>query len=162
MKGRNYRKGLKPLKKLPLFWLWMPVVYCLLLLSCYLAFGYSLPNDLGSIVALLHFHYFYTFIVAPIMSILYCRIIGNMGWIKYLCCIYNAVIMGSYFTIYLVFRNISKGYIETLSELIETIVLSVKEMPYFSVFIPALICGLITLIVYDVTKIVYGAKKRKT
>ena len=72
-----------------------------------------------------------------------------MGWTKYLCCIYNAVMMGTYFTMYLVFRNIDKGFIETLSKLIETIVLSVKELPYYSVFIPALICGLITLITYD-------------
>ena len=155
MEERNYRKSIKHLKKLPLFWLWMPIIHFLLLFLCYCAVGISLPDDLGSVKALLLLHIIYTFAISPIMSILYCKKIREMGWTKYLCCIYNAVMMGTYFTMYLVFRNIDKGFIETLSKLIETIVLSVKELPYYSVFIPALICGLVTLIVYDV-------KRRKT
>ena len=155
MEERNYRKSIKHLKTLPLFWLWMPIIHFLLLFLCYCAVGISLPDDLGSVKALLLLHIIYTFAISPIMSILYCKKIREMGWTKYLCCIYNAVMMGTYFTMYLVFRNIDKGFIETLSKLIETIVLSVKELPYYSVFIPALICGLITLITYD-------KKNRKT
>ena len=155
MEERNYRKSIKHLKTLPLYWLWMPIIHFLLLFLCYCAVGISLPDDLGSVKALLLLHIIYTFAISPIMSILYCKKIREMGWTKYLCCIYNAVMMGTYFTMYLVFRNIDKGFIETLSKLIETIVLSVKELPYYSVFIPALICGLITLITYD-------KKNRKT
>ena len=129
-------------KKLRLYWLWMPVIHFLLLFFCYYAVINSIGSDLGNVVILLNLHVFFAFFVTPTTSVLYCRVIRRMDWKKYLCCIYNAVIMGLYYTINEIFiyidndRTIRIGW-------------TFLSFPYLSVFIPALICGLITLITYD-------------
>ena len=150
MEERNYRKSIKHLKTLPLYWLWMPIIHFLLLFLCYCAVGISLPDDLGSVKALLLLHIIYTFAISPIMSILYCKKLRKMGWTKYLCCIYNAFMIG----IYLVLGMLI-GIIENRPLTLLDVVKSLTTFPCLSVFIPALICGLVTLIVYDV-------KRRKT
>ena len=152
MEERNYRKSIKHLKTLPLFWLWMPIIYCLLLSFGYIALDIILPDEMGSAVVGLIFVTFYATVVAPLMSISYCKRIRNMGWTKYLCCIYNAIMMGSYFTIYWIPTHY---FGRELAEIIFWTMVSMVSSVSLFVLLPALICGLITLIVYDV-------KRRKT
>ena len=150
MEERNYRNSIKHLKTLPLFWLWMPVVYSLVLAIGYAVLDNILPNDLGSVYAGVAFLMLYTLVITPTMSILYCKKLRKMGWTKYLCCIYNAFMIGIYIVL-----GVLIGIIETYPLTLLDVVESLTTFPCLSVFIPALICGLVTLIVYDV-------KRRKT
>ena len=125
------------------FWLWMPIVYCLLLSSGYLIVNVlmrSQKENLGSVIYALLFVLFYGLLAAPIMSIGYCKKIRKMSWRKYLCCVYNAIITAMYFTI-CTFPIDFKGMIY-----------SVLSIPWLSVFFSSLLCGVITLIVYDLKK----------
>ena len=150
MEERNYRKSIKHLKTLPLFWLWMPVVYSLVLAIGYAVLDNILPNDLGSVYAGVALLMLYTLVITPTMSILYCKKLRKMGWTKYLCCIYNAFMIG----IYLVLGMLI-GIIENRPLTLLDVVKSLTTFPCLSVFIPALICGLLTLLRYD-------EKNRKT
>ena len=150
MEERNYRKSIKHLKTLPLFWLWMPVVYSLVLAIGYAVLDNILPNDLGSVYAGVAFLMLYTLVITPTMSILYCKKLRKMGWTKYLCCIYNAFMIGIYLVL-----GVLIGIIENRPLTLLDVVKSLTTFPCLSVLIPALICGLVTLIVYDV-------KRRKT
>ena len=136
-------------KKLHLYWLWMPVVYLILLTLGFFIFFVPFIDKgtnwkyLGVGVISVSI---YALVLSPIMSISYCKNIRNMGWKKYLCCIYNAIMMGGYSTVYW----ITKLHLDR--ELIEIIFLTVSSIvSSLSLFvsIPALICGLITLITYD-------------
>lgn len=124
-------------------WLWLPIVYCLLLLSGYwiaLVLLSPYKGDWGLLIYTLLFLLIYGLVAAPIMSIIYCRRIRTMGWKKYLCCVYNAIITAMYFTI-CTFPIDFKG-----------VIYSVLSIPWLSVFFSSLLCGVITLIVYDLKK----------
>ena len=145
MEERNYRKGLKPLKKLPLFWLWMPIIHCLMLSLGVIVL--ETKGDPSDIMLGLIFVLFYAFVAAPITSIWYCKRIHTMGWTKYICCIYNAVMTGMYFAVFLI---VTKNYYNRgLKFILDLLIRVTDEFSFLSVFIPALICGLITLITYD-------------
>ena len=147
-------------KKLYLYWLWMPIIHCLLLSVNLIFLVVTMPDDWGMVYLGLLVELLYALMLGPVMSILYCKRIHTMRWTKYICCIYNAYMTGMYFAVFLI---VTKNYYNRgLKFIIDLIVEVTNEFPFLSAFIPALICGLITLIVYDVTKIVYGAKKRKT
>ena len=153
MEERNYRNSIKHLKKLPLYWLWMPIIYCLVLASGLISLETCLPDDLGVAGLGLILILFYALVLAPIMSFFYCKKLREMSWTKYLCCIYNAVMIGMYFAVFLI---VTRNYYNIgLISIINLLVEVTYEFSFLIVFIPALICGLITLIVYDV-------KKRKT
>ena len=143
----------------------MPIINWLLLSFGLPVVDYISGNDWGAIGLFLAFFGFCSLVAAPVMSILYCRRIRTLGWPKYLCCIYNAVAMGLYSMAYCIDKYVGGGdylgssEIESVTEIFKA---TINPLTFLPVFIPALICGLITLIVYDVTKIVYGAKKRKT
>jgi len=140
-------KRMSTMKKTPkLFWLWMPIVNCTLLVLGYSIF-YTLimispyRRTLGAAVFSLLFILFYAVIVVPLMSVFYCKKICEMCWAKYLCCIYNALMIGVYFIIVVLPINVS----------ITSFLLSlVKTIPWNSVVLSSLICGMITLIIYDV------------
>lgn len=155
MEERNYRKSIKHLKKLPLYWLWMPIVYCLLLSFGCIAIINILPKGLESVFVFLVFLAFYTLALIPVMSISYCKRICKMRWKKYLCCIYNAFVTGLCIAPCLVVEMINKGQIETTSYLFEIIIEYIRSPFFLCSFILALICGLLTLLRYD-------EKNRKT
>ena len=128
-----------------LAWLWLPIVNSLLLILGFWGYWNTATDDGGAIYGLILLNVFYALVAVPTMSIFYCKNIREMGWAKYLCCIYNAVAIG-------IHKQIYEWDAESLTEIFE----NSSQLSYvISVFIPALICGLITLIVYDV-------KKRKT
>ena len=125
------------------FWLWMPIVFCLLLSSGYFivnALTDSHKDNPGAVIYALLFVVFYGLIAAPVMSILYCKKIRNVGWRKYLCCLYNAVVTGMYFTICM-FPQDFRG-----------VVYSVLSIPSLVVFLSGLLCGGVTLMVFDLRK----------
>ena len=133
------------MKKTPkLFWLWMPIVNCMLLVLGYSVFYILMDpyrRELGAVVFALLFILFYAVIVVPLMSVFYCKKICKMGRAKYLCCLYNAVMMGMYITLCLLpFNSFNLRFIMN----------SVLSIPWLSVFISSLICAMITLIVYEV------------
>lgn len=135
------------MKKTPkLFWLWKPIVNCLLLTLGYFVVQLLLRpfrGEWGALGFVLIFLALYSIIIAPLMSIVYCKRICAMGWTKYLCCIYNSIMIGMYYTVCLVPSNL---------EHIQHIMTSVLSIPWLSVFFSSLICGLITLIVHDVKR----------
>ena len=126
------------------FWLWVPIVYCLLLSLGYLAVNVLMSShkgNLGSVIYALLFVLFYGLVVVPIMSILYCKKIRTLSWKKYLCCLYNAIMTGMYFTICMLPMGL------------KSVMYSVLSIPWLSVFFSSLFCGVITLIVYDLKKV---------
>lgn len=123
-------------KKTPkLFWLWMPIVNCVLLMIGYLIL-LIIPNVPKLVVDI--FIWFYAIIMAPLMSIFYCKRICVMGLKKYLCCVFNAIMMGMYIVISKLLFNL------------DFLKFSVLSGPLFSVLFSGLICGIITLMIYDV------------
>ena len=142
-------------KKLYLYWLWMPIVYLILLTLGFFIFFVPFIGKSANWEYLwvgFIFVSIYALVLSPIMSISYCKNIRDMGWKKYLCCLYNAFMMGSYFTIYWIPTHY---FDRELVEIIFLTVASIVSSLSLFVSIPALLCGLATLIVYDV-------KKRKT
>ena len=97
-------------------------------------------GDWGLLIYTLLFLLIYGLVAAPIMSIIYCRRIRMMGRKKYLGCVYNAIITAMYFII-CTFPIDFKG-----------VIYSVLSIPWLSVFFSSLLCGVITLIVYDLKK----------
>lgn len=127
-----------------LFWLWKPIVNCLLLTLGYFVVQLllsSFAGDWGALGFVLKFLALYSIIIAPLMSIVYCRKIRTMGWTKYLCCLYNAIMIGMYVVII---------YSPTKVSILEYLITLITFIPWNSVFLPSLLCGLVTLIVYDV------------
>ena len=140
-------------KRLILYWLGMPVIYCLLLTLGYLCVYFILVDyvgaDWGSLVYLIILNTFYALVVAPLMAFFYCKRIYTMGlgWTKYLCCVYNSVIMGMYFLVVsMLFSSIPIDF-----EYVRQAMLGVQGL---SVLIPSLICGTFTLIIFDIKKFV--------
>ncbi len=130
-------------------WLWLPIVYCLLLLSGYwiaLVLLSPYKGDWGLLIYTLLFLLIYGFVAAPIMSIIYCRKIHTMGWKKYLCCVYNAFMMSLYYIICMLPSNFIKVFHSMLS------------IPWLSLFFPSLLCGMITLVICDLKKASVGRK----
>ena len=129
------------MKKINTYWFWLPLVHCLLLTLGYFlchVFVQSLGNDLGNVVYALVFIVLYTFVMAPLTSISYCKRIRTMSWRKYLCCIYNAVMTAMYFTLCM------------LPENVQALIYSVISIPWIAVFFSSLLCGAMTLIISDV------------
>ena len=125
-----------------LAWLWLPIVNSLLLILGFWGYWNTAPDNGGAIYGLILLIVFYVLVAVPTMSIFYCKNIREMGWAKYLCCIYNAVAIG-------IHKQIYEWDAESLTEIFEN---SLQLSYVISMFISALICGLITLIDYDVTK----------
>ena len=134
-------------KKLYLYWLWMPIIHWILLTLAFQVLYIPLMEDFGYLPLALLFIFICAVVVSPVISILYCKRIRDMGWIKYICCTYNAVIIGTYGAIFFL---TSKN-----DTVFESIIHSLSFFPCGSVSISSFICGLITLIIYDL-------KKRKT
>ena len=129
----------------------MPIVHCIILMLGFAALYAPFMDNLWYLPFGIIFIAVYALVLSPIMSISYCKNLCDMGWKKYLCCIYNAIMTGMYISIGAVL-----GILETTRCLtLKLILLSLFAFPSFTVFISALLCGLITLRVYDV-------KKRKT
>jgi len=132
------------------YWLLMPVAHCVLLILGYLIF-YVWVNSIsdndgwGGVVWAFLFFVAYAFNVSPIMSIIYCKKISTMDGKKYLCAIYNAVIMGLY---YIIIVLIMANYRIELKHIIQALI----SVQLLSVFISALLCGIITLICCDVKR----------
>ena len=134
-------------KRMNLYWLGMPIVHCVLLVVVHFFVYFSLmepySHDWGGIVQSVLFIVFYALVVTPFMSVLYCKKIHGMGWTQYLCCLYNSVMMGLYFVVCTIpFNNlpINLDYVMT----------AIMSFPALSVIIPSLICGVVTLVIYDV------------
>ena len=114
----------------------------------------SLPVDgdnLGLVVYVVILELFYILVVAPLMSISYCKKIRTMGRSKYLYCLYNAVMTGMYFMIYHMpahLKSLKHGFIYVLLSVLSTVI----HFSFFTVFFSCLISGLITLKIYDVRK----------
>ena len=133
--------------KLYLYWLWMPIIHWILLTLGFQVFYIPLMEDLGYLPFAIIFVLIYAFVVSPIISISYCKRIRDLGWVKYICCVYNALIIGTYGAVFFITSKDNTVF--------ESIIHSLRFFPCFAVAISSLICGLTTLIVYDV-------KKRKT
>lgn len=70
----------------------------------------------------------------------------GLGWTKYLCCVYNSVIMDMYFLIVsTLFSSIPIDF-----EYVRQAMLGVEGL---SVLIPSLICGVVTLTIYNVKSV---------
>lgn len=139
------------------YWLWMPIVHCVLLALGLFILGLvleSLPVDgdnLGLLVCVVILEWFYILVVAPLMSISYCKKIRTMGRSKYLYCLYNAVMTGMYLTICsmpAILKSLKHGFIYVLLGVLSTVI----NFSFFTVFFSCLISGLITLKIYDVRK----------
>ena len=133
-------------KKLHLYWLWMPIVHCIILMLGFAALYAPFMDNLWYLPFGIIFIAVYALVLSPIMSISYCKNIRDMGWKKYLCCIYNAIMMGGYSTVYWIPTH---HFDRELVEIIFLTVASIVSSLSLFVSIPALICGLITLITYD-------------
>lgn len=139
-------------KRLILYGLGMPVIHCLLLTLGYLCVYFILVDyvgaDWGSLVYLIILNIFYALAVSPLMAFFYCKKIHTMGlgWTKYLCCVYNSVIMDMYFLIVsTLFSSIPIDF-----EYVRQAMLGVEGL---SVLIPSLICGVVTLTIYNVKSV---------
>ena len=135
-------------KRVNLYWLVMPILHCILLIVGYFGVFFFLmdPNnhDWGGIVWSLLFVIFYALVVAPLLAFFYCKKIHRMGlgWTKYLCSLYNSVMMGMYYVVCTIPYNnypINLKYIMT----------EVISVPGLSVVIPGFICGVLTLLICD-------------
>ena len=133
-----WQKGSENKKAPNMYWLWMPIVHLVLLVLGYFIVDILLEpfgNDLGNIVFAVAFLAFYVLVAVPRMSILYSKKIRTIGWKKYLCVIYNALVMGMYMPICympLSLKNFAYALI---------------SFPSLIVSVSALLCGIITLIV---------------
>ena len=134
-------------KRLSLYWFWMPIVHCLLLILGYFVF-YALieplGGDWGGLAYVLFFFALYMIVIAPLMAFFYCKKINarGVGWKKYLYCLYNSVIMGMYYIVCTMpFNNLPID--------LKYVMAAVISAPGLAVLIPSLICGAVTLIVYD-------------
>jgi len=124
-------------KKMYLHCLGLPAVYCLLFALGYFAcriFMESLEGDWGGFFYVLLFFVLYVLVLAPATAIFYCKKIHTLGWIKYLCCIYNAIMTAMYFPMSMLFRDITEA---------------IFSLPTLAVGLSSLICGMATLIIYD-------------
>ena len=137
----EWRKDSRNKKTLNMYWLWMPIVHLVLLVLGYFIVDILMEpfgNDLGIIVFAVAFLVFYVLVAVPLMSILYSKKIRTIGWKKYLCVIYNALVMGMYMPIcYMPLSLKSFAY-------------ALISFPSLIVSVSALLCGIITLIVNDV------------
>ena len=125
------------------YWLIMPIVHCMLLSAGYCVVNVLINTQHGNWGVLpyaLLFIVFYSIVVSPFLSIIYCKKICVMSGIKYLCCFYNATMMGMYYTL-CIFPSDVKGFIS-----------SIMSIPWISTFLSGLVSGVITLIIYDVKK----------
>ena len=136
-------------KRINLYWLGMPILHCILLIVGFFFVYFFLmePNshDWGGIVWSLLFVIFYALVAAPLLAFFYCKKIHRMGmgWTKYLCSLYNSVMMGMYNVVCTMPFNtypINLKYIMT----------EVISVPGLSVVIPGFICGILTLVICDV------------
>jgi hypothetical protein len=91
----------------------------------------SLKGDWGGFFYVLLFLILYVLVLAPATAIFYCKKIHSIGWIKYLCCIYNAIITAMYFPVCTLFRKIF-------------------GLPTLAVGLSSLIFGMSALIIYDI------------
>jgi len=139
-------------RRMNLYWLWMPVIHCVILVLGHFFIFFLLmdPNnhDWGGIVQNALVIVFYALVVTPLLAVLYCKKINGMGWgwTKYLCCLYNSLMMGMYFVVITIpFNNlpINLNYLMTV----------LISVPGLSIIIPSLICGIVTLVIYDVKSV---------
>lgn len=147
-------------KKINLYWLWMPVVHCVILILgysiCYFYVG-SLGGDLANILYDLLFVMLYSLVVAPLMAVFYCMKLHRMGlgWTKYLCCAYNSVMMGLYFVVGMIlFTNCPIN--------LKYVWFTLISFPGLSVIISGLMCGVVTLVICDVKSALSSRNNRKS
>ena len=141
--NRQFLRIIMKNKRIGFYWLIMPIVHCMLLSAGYYAVNVLMKSQRGNWGALLYallFIAFYSIVISPILSIIYCKKLYLMSWGKYLCCFYNATMMGMYYTL-CIFPADIKGFIS-----------SVMSIPWISMFLSSLVSGLITLIIHDVKK----------
>lgn len=89
-------------------------------------------------------------LAVPVMTIFYCRGIRGLGWKKYLYCLYNAAILGLYYTVATIPFN-------TMPLNFQYLTTTVVSLPGLTAIISALVFGLITLFVFDVRKCIKKA-----
>lgn len=141
-------------KKCNVYWLWMPVVHCLsLALGIVLFYQWMLPG----VWELMLFMGFYSLIVSPVISFFYAKRIRGMGWWKYLCVVYNAVLSGGY--LFAAGLSPDLGLSADFVLAMMSYITATDHLSYFvlgllsnGVLITSLLCGIITLVIYDVKR----------
>ncbi len=140
-----------------MYWLWMPIVHCLsLALGIVLFYQWIKFFDIGSgmwpgVYELVLFMSFYSFIISPVISFLYAKRIRGMGWWKYPCVVYNAVLSGGY----LFFTSLPPSMVLDIMSCITDTDHSAYFMIGLSsngVLITSFLCGIVTLVIYDVKR----------
>ena len=150
------REEARPEKASPkLLWVWRPLGNCLLLVLGFMAayvWTAMEGSDWGGLVYALGFVMLYDLILIPLMTVFYCRRIGYMGWPKYLCCLYNAVVLGLYFTVGTIPFNTEPVDLQYIAE-------TAGSALGLSAMVSALLCGVATLVAGDVKR---SAREKKS
>ncbi len=127
-------------------WALRPIGNSLLLVLGYIVFNtWMAVSDTGwGLVYGIGFLILYVLTV-PVMTVFYCRGIRGLGWKKYLYCLYNAAILGLYYTVATIPFN-------TLPLNFQYLTTTVVSLPGLTAILSALVFGLITLFIFDVRK----------
>ena len=127
-------------------WAWRPICNCLVLVLGYIVFNtWIAVSDTGwGLVYGIGFLILYVLAV-PVMTVFYCRSIRGSGRKKYLYCLYNAAVLGLYYTVATIPFN-------TLPLNFQYLTMTVTSFQGLTAILSALVFGLITLFIFDMKK----------
>lgn len=123
-----------------LYWLWMPILHNIVLYVSVSLIGIVIGKlfgrgDWGAVVIGAWALGIFAVVMIPLMTITYCKNVRYLGWKKYLCCFYDAVLI---------------AYFELNGRITLKVILYYMMAPQAIIaFTFALLCGLFTLIYYN-------------